>query len=152
MSEGNPLLHAAAKFGAVGTLSYALDVAIFNALRIAPDGLASEPLVAKTLGVAAATVFAWVGSRYWTFRRTLRRDLVREFGEFVLVAAAGYAVNLLVLYVSHYVLGFTTLIADNIAGNVIGAALGAVFRFALYHLWVYSPRRALATGTATSDK
>jgi putative flippase GtrA len=45
------------------------------------------------------------------------------------------------VWVSHYALGFTSLIADNIANNVIGLALGMIFRFALYRWWVFAPRR-----------
>ena len=41
----------------------------------------------------------------------------------------------------HYLLGFTSLLADNISSNVIGLALGTAFRFSLYRLWVFSPRR-----------
>lgn len=138
------LIADAVRFGMVGGVCYVLDVALFNVLRVSPAGFFSEPLVAKTMGVALATIAAWLGTRYWTFRRNLRQDAGREFVEFVVVAGAGYAANLLVLYVSHYVLGFQSLLADNISGNVIGAALGAVVRFLLYRAWVYHPNRAAA--------
>lgn len=134
----------AGRFGAVGVVCYVLDVALFNVLRVAPAGVFSEPLLAKTMGVALATVAAWLGTRYWTFRRHLRADPGREFVEFVLVAGAGYAINLLVLFFSHYVLGFRSLLADNISGNLLGAALGAVARFFLYRAWVYHPDRSEA--------
>lgn len=136
------LIGDAVRFGMVGAVSYVLDVALFNALRVGHAGVFSEPLVAKTMGVALATLVAWLGTRYWTFRRNLRPDAGREFVEFVVVAGAGYAVNLFVLFMSHYVLGFHSLLADNIAGNLIGAAFGAVVRFLLYRAWVYHPKRA----------
>lgn len=136
------LIADAVRFGMVGGVSYVLDVALFNVLRVNHLGVFSEPLMAKTMGVALATVVAWLGTRYWTFRRNLRADAGRELIEFVVVAGVGYAVNLLVLFVSHYVLGFHSLLADNIAGNLIGAALGAIVRFFLYRAWVYHPDRA----------
>jgi putative flippase GtrA len=46
------------------------------------------------------------------------------------------------VWLSHYVLGFTSLLADNIANNVIGLLLGTLFRFAFYRWWVFSPKRA----------
>lgn len=53
-------------------------------------------------------------------------------------------IGLTCLWVSHYVLGYTSLLADNISSNVIGLALGTVFRFWLYREWVFRPRRASA--------
>ena len=41
------------------------------------------------------------------------------------------------LYVSHYVLGFTSLLADNVATNGVGLVLGTAFRFTFYRLWVF---------------
>ena len=46
------------------------------------------------------------------------------------------------LWVSHYGMGFTSVLADNISANVVGLGLGAVFRFSLYRYWVFSPSRA----------
>jgi hypothetical protein len=43
--------------------------------------------------------------------------------------------------VSHYLLGFTDPVADNIATNVIGLGLGTLFRFTLYRTWVFAPHR-----------
>lgn len=132
----------AMKFSAVGGISYLVDIGIFNLLRISGLEVVSMPLVAKTFGIAIATLVAWLGSRYWTFRSSLRADPGREFVEFVLVAAAGYGINILVLYISHYVFGFHSLLADNISGNLVGAALATIFRFGLYRGWIYHPRRS----------
>ncbi|WP_246159946.1 hypothetical protein [Microbacterium rhizomatis] len=41
---------------------------------------------------------------------------------------------------SHYLLGFTSQLADNISGNVVGLVLGTAFRFAAYRWLVFSPR------------
>ena len=56
------------------------------------------------------------------------------------------------LWISHYVLGFASPLADNIATNVIGLALGTAFRFTLYRFWVFrGPAPALhpSGGTET---
>jgi putative flippase GtrA len=62
-------------------------------------------------------------------------------------------ISLLCLHVSHYVLGVTTLLADNISANVIGLVLGAASRFLLYRFWAFSPRRydGLAARTARAE-
>ena len=41
------------------------------------------------------------------------------------------------LAISHYLLDFTSRLADNIAANVIGLGLGTAFRFWSYRRWVF---------------
>ncbi|MDP2014193.1 MAG: GtrA family protein, partial [Actinomycetota bacterium] len=41
------------------------------------------------------------------------------------------------LYISHYVLGLTSALADNLSANVIGLGLGTLFRFWSYRKWVF---------------
>ncbi len=86
-------------------------------------------------------MFNWMGNRYWTFRAHRGRQLVREGIEFGLVSLGGMLIGLGCLWVSHYVLGFTSVLADNIASNVIGLGLGTIFRFTLYRMWVFAPHR-----------
>ncbi|WP_082499369.1 MULTISPECIES: GtrA family protein [unclassified Rathayibacter] len=136
------LLSYALKFGVVGVLGLVVDVTVFNLLRLSGEHLLSGPIGAKVVAVAAATVVTWIGNRYWTFREHRRANYVRELAEFSTVAVAGMAVNLLPLYVSHYVLGFDNLVADNISANVIGLALATGFRFVLYRYWVFGHHRS----------
>ena len=42
-----------------------------------------------------------------------------------------------VLAISHYVLGFTSPLADNIAANVVGLVFATTFRFVGYRTWVF---------------
>ncbi|QHC67245.1 GtrA family protein [Rathayibacter oskolensis] len=136
------LLAYALKFGVVGLIGLVVDVAVFNLLRLSGEHLLSGPIGAKVVAVAAATVVTWVGNRYWTFREHRRANYLRELAEFSTVAVAGMAVNLLPLYISHYVLGFDNLVADNISANVIGLALATAFRFVLYRYWVFGHHRS----------
>ncbi len=140
------LIGYAVRFGVVGLACYVLDTAIFNLLRTGAlgDGL-REPLTASTAAFAVALVASWIGNRYWTFRNRRRADPWREFAEFAAVAIGGFLIGLLCVWVSHYVLGFQSLLADNIARNVIGLVLGTAFRFLLYRYWVYGNRRVGTT-------
>lgn len=136
------LISFALKFGVVGLACYVLDTAIFNLLRTGAAGPAmAEPLVASTGAFAVALVASWLGNRFWTFRHQRRADPWREFAEFAAVAIGGFLIGLLCVWVSHYVLGFQTLLADNIARNVVGLVLGTAFRFLLYRFWVYGSGR-----------
>ncbi len=142
-----------ARFGVVGLVGLVIDVALFNVLRLtvfSPDEVAEGPLLAKTVSTAVAIVANWIGNRFWTFRAHHGRRLWREFAEFVVVSLGGMAIGLLCLWVSHYVLGFTSVLADNIASNVVGLALGTAFRFALYRLWVFAPRDGARQAEAVS--
>ena len=129
------------KFGLVGLVGLVVDVSLFNLLSLTGPGWWSQPLVAKFISTSVAIVVNWLGNRYWTFRRDKRSDVVRELFEFVIASVAGMAVTLATLWFTHYVLGFDSLLADNVSANIIGLGLGTLVRFALYRWWVWSVKR-----------
>lgn len=131
------------QFGAVGIIAYFVDVAVFNVLRVGwlADGWWSSPVGATTIAMTVSTLVAWLGNRYWTFRRNRRTDVLRELIEFSLVATGGYVITVLCIWMSHDVLGFTSLLADNISRNVVGFVLATAFRFLAYRFWVYGDGR-----------
>lgn len=138
------LITYALKFGIVGLACYVVDVGIFNMLRLGVFGTGhffEGPLGAKIISVTVATVLSWYGNRYWTFRQHRRTDFLLELAEFAAVSVGGLGLQLGCLAVSHYLLGHTSLFADNISSNVIGLVLGTGFRFVLYRFWVYGPHR-----------
>jgi putative flippase GtrA len=132
----------ALKFGVVGVVGYVIDVGVFNALRVdtANGPILQSSFMAKVISVGIATTVTWLGNRYWTFRERRRRERLREFVEFSLVAIGGLGIALLCLLVSRNVLGFTSLLADNVAANIIGLGLGTLFRFFMFRYWVYGDR------------
>ncbi|MFZ2964040.1 MAG: GtrA family protein [Rhodoglobus sp.] len=139
------LIRYALKFGVVGLVGYAVDVGIFNLLRLGVLGeghFFQGPIGAKIVSVAIATLVTWFGNRYWTFREHRRRNFVLELFEFSAVAVGGLLIGLFCLWISHYLLGFQTLFADNISTNVIGLFLATAFRFLMYRYWVYGHHRA----------
>ncbi len=150
-----------AQFGLVGGAGLLVDLAVFNLLRATvfhPDAVEAGPLLAKVASTVVAIAVNWVGNRYWTFgkQRTTRRG--REALEFLAVSLLGMVIGLACLYVSHYVLGLTSPLADNVSANVIGLGLGSAVRFVLYRQWVYSPARRhaapqvpVASGTARTE-
>lgn len=131
-----------ARFGVVGVVALAVDVIGFNLLRFAggEGPLYDRPLTAKVLSVTASTTVAYVGNRLWTFRhqRTSANAVHREFGLFVMFSAIALGIAVACLAVSHYGLGFTSPLADNIAANVVGLGLATAFRFWSYRRWVFT--------------
>lgn len=139
------LVRYALKFGVVGLVGYVVDVGIFNALRLGVlgvDHFFQGPIGAKIVSVTIATLVTWFGNRYWTFREHRRKNYLLELFEFAVVSVGGLLIALACLWVSHYLLGFNTLLADNISSNVIGLFLATAFRFLLYRYWVYGHHRA----------
>ncbi|TAJ50152.1 MAG: GtrA family protein [Herbiconiux sp.] len=138
------------RFGLVGGVGFVVDVGVFNLLRTTimdPAVMHQGPIMAKLISTALAILVNWLGNRYWTFRDRRRADMLRESIEFFAVSIVGMGIGLACLWFSHYVLGYTSLLADNISSNVIGLALGAVFRFVLYRVWVFSEHRVRAPAT-----
>jgi putative flippase GtrA len=138
------LISQFARFGVVGAVGLVIDIAIFNLLRstiLSPEEVHEGPLIAKIISTAIAIVCNWIGNRYWTFREHRGRQLIREGIEFAIVSFGGLLIGLFCLWISRYVLGFTSLLADNVATNVIGLGLGTLFRFTMYRTWVFAPHR-----------
>lgn len=122
------------KFGTVGALAFVVDVGVFNLARLA---LELGPLTSKTLSVVVATTVAYIGNRHWTFRERDRQGLTREYVLFFLLNAIGLLISLLCLAVAYYGLGLTSTLAQNIAANGVGLALGTAFRFWSYRRFVF---------------
>ncbi len=138
------------KFGVVGAVAYVVDVGVFNALRFAgPRLLEDKPLTAKVVSTIVATLVAWLGNRYWTFRHRRRASARRELFMFVVMNGIGLGISLGALAFSYYVLNLRSPLADNISANVVGLGLGTAFRFFAYRTWVFTE---LATGIEAADR
>jgi putative flippase GtrA len=133
------LAREASGFAAVGAVALTADIGGYNALvHLNGDGwLAEQPLVAKTVSVTASTTVAYIGNRFWTYRHRPRGRLAREYALFFALSAVALTIALGCLAVSRYVFGFTGALADNVAANGVGLALGSLFRFLSYRRYVF---------------
>jgi len=134
-----------ARVGAVGLVGVVVDVGLFNLLRatvLNPQHVAEGALWATLASTSVAIVANWLGNRYWTFRHERRTHWAREGFEFTLVSIGGLLIALGCVWFSEHVLGLHSLLSDNVAKNVVGLALGTVFRFTFYRLWVFRPSRS----------
>lgn len=145
--RGRPeVLRELVQFALVGGVGLVIDVVAFNALRttvFSPASVHGGPVIAKTVSTSLAILANWIGNRLWTFRTHRRQDVAREGIEFAVVSVAGMLIAVACLWISHYALGLTSLLADNVSTNVVGLLLGAIFRFLLYRWWVFAPARVL---------
>ncbi|MEV4704107.1 GtrA family protein [Actinoplanes sp. NPDC049316] len=135
------LVRELSKFGTVGATAFAIDLVIFNVLLQS----GSESLLAKTISTVVATTVAFAGNRFWTWRHREHRNMARQYTLFFLLNGIGLGIGLACLAISHYGLGsiwpeFQTPLADNISGQLVGTAVGTLFRFWSYRRFVFGDR------------
>lgn len=125
-------------FLAVGGTGYVVDVVVFNLLRSTATFGAWDPSVARVVAVAVAMVVTYLGNSLLTWRGSGGEDKRREVALFVVFNLIGLGISVLTLTVSHDLLGLTSRLADNISANVVGLALGTMFRFWSYKTFVFA--------------
>lgn len=123
-------------------MGFVVNLVVFNVmllivLRGVPHATIYSTVVATLVAIAAN----WAGNRFWAFSDQRQTNAAREGVEFFAVSLAGMGIPLLCVWVSHYLLGLTSPVADNLSANGVGLALGMLFRFAFYRWWVFSPTR-----------
>jgi putative flippase GtrA len=132
------LVRELSKFGVVGGISFMIDLAIFNVLLRS----GTETLVAKTISTVIATTVAFLGNRFWTWRHREHQHVGKQYGMFFFLNAVGLGIGLACLAISHYGLGqiwpaLRSQLADNISGQLVGTAVGTLFRFWSYRRFVF---------------
>jgi putative flippase GtrA len=132
------LVRELGKFGTVGGIAFLIDSVIYNVLL--REGL--ETLVAKTISTVVAATVAFLGNRFWTWRHREHDNMARQYTLFFGFNAVGLAIGLSCLAISHYGLGhfwsaLQSPLADNVSGQLVGTALGTLFRFWSYRRFVF---------------
>jgi putative flippase GtrA len=128
------LVHEVAKFGLVGAIALVVNFSVFNLLRA---GLDLQPIRSKVAATVIATVVAYLGNRHWTYADRDRQHWSRESTLFFAFNGVGMIIEAGCLAISHYALDYRGVLADNISGNMVGLALGTLFRFWAYRNWVF---------------
>jgi len=126
-----------ATFLAVGGAGYVVDVTSFNVLRSQTFLSTVDPSYARILAVALAMVVTYLGNRLFTWSGQSSGDRRREIGLFVIFNMIGLGLSVATLVISHDLLGLTSSLADNISANVVGLALGTLFRYWSYKRFVF---------------
>lgn len=148
-ADDNPLAifwREVRRFGVIGVLGFVIDLGLFAWLTSEQGPLDHKVTTAKVISGTVATVFAWVGNRYFTFKHRENRPLHHEVLLFFLVNAVALAATSGWVALAHYGFGVTNG-TWLIVHAVIGIAIGTVIRFIAYRLVVFgddaeAPRRA----------
>ncbi|MGD8195587.1 GtrA family protein [Herbiconiux sp. P18] len=124
-------------FLVVGGGAFVVDAVTYNVLVFWPGPLADEPIWAKIISIAIASVFTYVGNRLWTFADRKSRLTLQRAAVFVGLNLVAIALQLGCLSFSRYVLHLSDPVSDNVSGTLIGQALATVFRYVTYGRWVF---------------
>ncbi len=124
------LIHEGSKFLVIGAVGTVITFAVANALN--PIGRYK----AITIATILATVFTFLGNRYWTFKHREGQGTTRDSIVFFVLNGIG-------LLIYYGCIGLTDLaglgkskIWYNVA-LVVGTGLGTLFRFWSYRKWVW---------------
>jgi putative flippase GtrA len=126
-------------FLAVGGVGYVVDVTSFNLLRSESFLSTVDPSYARVAAVALAMVVTYLGNRLFTWRGQPDGDRRREIALFIVFNMIGLGLSVATLVISHDLLRLTSPLADNISANVVGLALGTLFRYWSYKRFVFAP-------------
>jgi putative flippase GtrA len=143
------LIHEIARFGIIGAISYVFTVLVSNWLRYGRPGLG--PLTSLGIAMIIAATFSYFANRHWTWRHKARTGVSREYGLFLALSVIGFGITEIPLAISEYVLGLHSRLAYNISGNLIGTALGMVWRFWSFKRWVFIEPEPARTDDAAHE-
>jgi putative flippase GtrA len=133
------------KFCVVGGLGTVIDLGGAGVLH---STYHVEPLAAKAASVTLATLFTYLGSRFWTFRHRENQSMRREAVLFFVLNVVGLVIAEAAIGLVSYALGLRGAVAYN-AASVIGTGLGTIFRFYAYRKWVFLDPARQAPASAT---
>jgi putative flippase GtrA len=128
------------RFVGVGGTAYVIDVGLFNLLMLGPGW---PDWVAKIVAAVVATTFAFFGNRHWTWRERLGSSAAhRQYLLYFFFNGVGLLISLACLWANNGLAEiwpryFDTVLAKNIAANLVGVGLASAFRFYAYRTWVF---------------
>jgi putative flippase GtrA len=134
-SRVRTMLPELCKFLVVGGLGTVIDLGGAGLLH---SKYHVEPLAAKAISVTLATIFTYLGSRFWTFKARENQAVHREAVLFFVLNVVGLLIAEAVIGLVTYVMGLRGPLAYN-AASFVGTGLGTIFRFWAYRKWVFLP-------------
>ncbi len=139
-----PRFRELAKFLVVGGFAWIVDAGLFTLLsHTVLDG---KVLTSKIISVLVSIIVSYVLNREWSFSARGGRERHHEAMLYFVVNGLALGLNLVPLWLSHYIIGINTLngytrftvsIWDWISANIIGTLIGTAFRYWAYRRYVF---------------
>ncbi|MES4906650.1 MULTISPECIES: GtrA family protein [unclassified Streptomyces] len=121
------------KFGAVGGAGVFVNLGVFNLIK----HLTELPTVrASIVATVVATLFNYLGYRYFTYRERDSQGRTKELTLFLLFSAVGLVIENGVLYAATYGFGWDSQLQNNVF-KFLGIGIATLFRFWSYRTWVF---------------
>ena len=128
------LVHEVAKFGVVGLAGFVVQLVVQNALH---SGLKVGAITSVIIAYIVATMVTFVGNRHWAFKHRKGAGLKRETIVFVLLNCVGIVIQVGIVDLAYYELGYKSGLAYNLA-TIIGIGLATMFRLFAYRKFVFN--------------
>ena len=128
------LVHEVAKFGVVGLAGFVVQLSVQNALH---SGLKVAAITSVIIAYIVATMVTFVGNRHWAFKHRKGAGLKRETIVFVLLNCVGIVIQVGIVDLAYYELGYKSGLAYNLA-TIIGIGLATMFRLFAYRKFVFN--------------
>jgi putative flippase GtrA len=146
------IIHEFAKFGVIGVVGLAITNVGYDLMHTHGVG----PVTSTTIATIIATIVAYIGNRYWSFRHRERSSVPREGVIFFVLNGIGLLIQDVVVGFNSYILHLEHhKVAEFLALNT-GIAIATVFRFWSYRRFVWhtpgdAATAAVAVTPADSD-
>jgi putative flippase GtrA len=142
------LVHEVAKFGVVGLIGFVVQLGVQNALH---SGAGVGAITAVIIGYIVATVVTFFGNRHWAFKHRKGKGLRHETIVFVLLNVVGIVIQVGIVDIAYYGLGYKDGLSYNIA-TIIGIGLATLFRLYAYRKFVFSDHQGNGDGGAEAGE
>lgn len=119
-------------FGLIGAAGLVVNMVLYTLL--VKTVLLDHELIANILSTILTILFNWFWNRVLTFKS--KKQAHTEMLQFFIVSGLALPLNALAMYFSRDVLGYKTLLSDNLS-IVVATVAGMVLKFILYKIWVF---------------
>jgi putative flippase GtrA len=138
-----------ARFSAVNVVATIIALIIFNGLVHGVKGWFSGPLhdhalSSYLLANSVGMFVSYYGARHYAFKHRHAAGPGGGLLIYVVINLSSFVIPISCLWITRNVFEWTSIYADNIAGNVIGAMLGNVFRFWAFRRFVFTKQPAVS--------
>ncbi len=145
----------AATFSVVNVVATVVAIVLFNLAvhgvpSASPGPLNHLPVPAWLGANLVGMALSFYGSRRWAFKHRRPSGPAGGALHYAGVNVASFLIPMTCLWFSRNVLGWDSVLADNLSSNVVGALLGMAFRFWAFRRFVFKRRRGAAPAGATA--
>jgi len=134
----------AIKFSAVNVVATTVAVLLFNALVhglpmiYGPGPLHGYPVMTYFVANTVGMLISFYGSRHYAFKNRHPTGLGGGLVNYAIVNFASFVIPMACLWVTRNVFGWSSVLADNVAANVVGAVLAMLVRFWAFRRFVFT--------------